>query len=394
MRWLSCCTKFTLLLCFFTGSLALAEDSFEFRVSESDFRFSEIEIQTGLPEGFDKAALKSAASNSSEDFFWLQYGDDASRAICLRFDPEAPAELFVDSNRDQKLTDAEQHTSDSDGIWFVELTAEYSSLRRQTSNQRVRIRHDKVASKWYLATAGYRTGKADFGGQFRAAKIEDRNANGLWFDREDRLLVDFNGDNKLNRLTERIPAQGMRKIRGTVYAIAGSVKGDSVSLSEVTGSGFVTPTLNLIAGGAKVTSIKGLLGSKSGIGIPIESVGTPIEVPVGDWHIASLVIEVVEGDSVYMFAFSPFQANTLVSIADAEKKEVELLGEIELSAGVSIQQEDAKSFMTLTPIIKTESGCFMMGSRTGKRSPNNENRLVAYSSSPDRDLEVGSSGFS
>ena len=393
MSWLNCCT-ITLLLCFFTGSPALAEDSFEFRNSESGFRFAEIEIQTGLPEGFDAAALKHADSNSVQEFFWLRYGDDSSRAICLRFDSKAPAELFVDSNRDQKLTAAEQHTADSDGIWFVELTAEYSTLRRQTSKQRVRIRRDKATSKWYLATAGHRTGKADFGGQLRAAKIEDRNANGLWFDREDRLLVDFNGDNKLNRLTERIPAQGMRKIRDTVYAIAGSVKGDSISLSEVTGSGFITPTIGLLAGDAKVTSIKGQLGSKSGIGIPIESIDSPIEVPVGDWHVESLIIEVSEGDSVYMFAFAPFEKNTLVSVADTEKKEVELLGEIELSAGVSIQQEDTKSFMTLTPIIKTESGCFMMGSKTGKRSPINENRVVAHSSSPDRDLEVGSSGFS
>ena len=350
MSWLNCCT-ITLLLCFFTGSPALAEDSFEFRNSESGFRFAEIEIQTGLPEGFDAAALKHADSNSVQEFFWLRYGDDSSRAICLRFDSKAPAELFVDSNRDQKLTAAEQHTADSDGIWFVELTAEYSTLRRQTSKQRVRIRRDKATSKWYLATAGHRTGKADFGGQLRAAKIEDRNANGLWFDREDRLLVDFNGDNKLNRLTERIPAQGMRKIRDTVYAIAGSVKGDSISLSEVTGSGFITPTIGLLAGDAKVTSIKGQLGSKSGIGIPIESIDSPIEVPVGDWHVESLIIEVSEGDSVYMFAFAPFEKNTLVSVADTEKKEVELLGEIELSAGVSIQQEDTKSFMTLTPII-------------------------------------------
>ncbi len=394
MSWLNCCTEFSLLLCFFVSAPTQAEDSFEFKKSDSGFRFAEVEIQPGLPEGFDEATLKPADSNSPQEFSWLRYGDNSSRAICLRFDPEAPTELFVDANRDQKLLADEQHTSDSDGIWFVELTAEYSTLRRQTSKQRVRIRRDEATSKWHLATAGHRTGKADFGGQLRTAKIEDRNANGLWFDQEDRLFVDFNGDNKLNRLTERIPAQGMRKIRGTVYAIAGSMRGDKVSLSEVTGSGFVTPTLNLIADNAKITSIKGRLGSKSGIGIPIESVDTPIEIPVGDWHVESLIIEITDGDRIFEFTFLPVKPKPLVSIADTEKKEVELLGEIKLSAGVSTQQEDAKTFMTLTPTIKTESGCYMMGSKSGKRSPNNENRLVAYSSSPDRDLEVGSSGFS
>ena len=394
MRWLNCCTEFSLLLCLFVGPPPQAEDSFEFKKSDSGFRFAEVEIQPGLPEGFDQTGLKPADSDSSQEFFWLRYGGNSSRAICLRFDPEAPTELFVDSNRDQKLSATEQHTSDSDGIWFVELTAEYTTLRRQTSKQRVRIRRDNATSKWHLATAGHRTGKADFGGQLRMAKIEDRNANGLWFDQEDRLLVDFNGDNKLNRLTERIPAQGMRKIRGTVYAIAGSMRGDKVSLAEITGSGFVTPKLNLLADDAKITSIKGRLGSKSGIGIPIDSIDAPIEVPVGDWRIESLIIEITDGDKIFEFWFLPVKPKPLVSIADTEKKEVELLGKIELSAGVSTQQENTKTFMTLTPTIKTESGCFMMGSRTGKRSPYNENRLVAHSSSPDRDLEIGSSGFS
>ena len=394
MRWLNCCTEFSLLLCLFVGPPPQAEDSFEFKKSDSGFRFAEVEIQPGLPEGFDQTGLKPADSDSSQEFFWLRYGGNSSRAICLRFDPEAPTELFVDSNRDQKLSATEQHTSDSDGIWFVELTAEYTTLRRQTSKQRVRIRRDNATSKWHLATAGHRTGKADFGGQLRMAKIEDRNANGLWFDQEDRLLVDFNGDNKLNRLTERIPAQGMRKIRGTVYAIAGSMRGDKVSLAEITGSGFVTPKLNLLADDAKITSIKGRLGSKSGIGIPIDSIDAPIEVPVGDWRIESLIIEITDGDKIFEFSFLPVKPKPLVSIADTEKKEVELLGKIELSAGVSTQQENTKTFMTLTPTIKTESGCFMMGSRTGKRSPYNENRLVAHSSSPDRDLEIGSSGFS
>ena len=80
MSWLNCCT-ITLLLCFFTGSPALAEDSFEFRNSESGFRFAEIEIQTGLPEGFDAAALKHADSNSVQEFFWLRYGDDSLSLI-------------------------------------------------------------------------------------------------------------------------------------------------------------------------------------------------------------------------------------------------------------------------------------------------------------------------
>ena len=98
MSWLNCCTEFSLLLCFFVSAPTQAEDSFEFKKSDSGFRFAEVEIQPGLPEGFDEATLKPADSNSPQEFSWLRYGDNSSRAICLRFDPEAPTELFVDAN--------------------------------------------------------------------------------------------------------------------------------------------------------------------------------------------------------------------------------------------------------------------------------------------------------
>lgn len=111
MGWPSCCAKFTLLLCFFTGSSVRAEDAFKFVSSESDFRFFEVEIQPGLPEGFDEATLKSSEPNTSTEFSWFRYGDDASRAICLRFDTSDAATIFVDADRDQKFTTSEKHTA-------------------------------------------------------------------------------------------------------------------------------------------------------------------------------------------------------------------------------------------------------------------------------------------
>ena len=57
MRWLNCCTEFSLLLCLFVGPPPQAEDSFEFKKSDSGFRFAEVEIQPGLPEGFDQTGL-------------------------------------------------------------------------------------------------------------------------------------------------------------------------------------------------------------------------------------------------------------------------------------------------------------------------------------------------
>lgn len=397
-----CLLCFSVALTSFAGSSQplIAEDKgnqpevnskLEFVATE--LRYSETGIQQGLPEKVDRSTLEKEQDDASQ-FFSFQYGDGSSRAICLKFHPDDASRIYVDVNRNQKFSDTEAFKSSEPGIWFVELSAEYGPQWDRTAKQRVRIRHDKSSSKWYLSTAGIRQGKANFGGELRDAKLEDKNANGLWFDPEDRLFVDFDGNGKISRLTERIPAQGMRKIRGKVYGIAGSVSGESVRLAEVTGSGFLVPSIQLLDENAKVTSISGQLGSSSGIGIPIKSIDAPVEVPVGDWRIDSLQFEVTSEEGVFKFAFSSHQTDKTVSIADEDEKEIELLGELKLSSGVALQKKSANSMLTLTPTLTSASGCYLIGSRKGKQSANSENRLFAYSNSPQRELETGSSGFS
>ena len=367
------------------------ESRFEFAAS-TELRFAEAEMHDGLPGSVDASKLIDE-ENKSDQFHWFRYGDAASRAVCIKFNPNQPSKLFIDVDRSQKFLAKEIFESDDGEVWFADLTAEHGSFE-QTSKQRVRIRFDKESSKWSVATAGIRTGKVSFNGELRDAKLEDRNANGLWFDPEDRLFVDFDGNGKISRLTERIPAQGMRKIRGRVYGIAGSVSGESVSLAEVTGSGFLVPTIQLFDEDATVTSVSGQLGSNTGMGISIESIDEPVEVPVGDWRVDHLRVEVTSEEGVFVFMFSSKSIGDMVSIGDDDKKEFELLGELKLSSDVSVVRKKAESTLILTPEVTSASGCYLIGSTKGKQSANNENRLLAFSSSPQRELKAGSSGFS
>ena len=327
------------------------ESRFTF-VPAIDLRFSEAEIQPDLPANADAAELLDE-KNKSNQFFWFQYGDASSRAVRVKFDPNKPLQLSVDVNRDQEFSANETVKSEEGKVWFTNLAAEYGPRQVQTSQQRIRVRYDEKAAKWMVATAGIRTGKASFDGETRDAKLEDKNGNGLWSDPEDRLSVDFDGNGKISRLTERIPAQGMRKIRGKIYAIAGNISGDSVSISEVTGTGVLIPTLLLLDENAIVTSVSGQLGSSTGIGIPLESINDPVEVPVGDWHIENLQVEIAADDGVFMFAFSRFKIGKAVSIADDDQKEIELLGELQLTATVSVQKKKNDSILIVTCLLYT-----------------------------------------
>ena len=176
--------------------------------------------------------------------------------------------------------------------------------------------------------------------------------------------------------------------------LAAVQSGDTVSLSEITGLGVLIPKLDLFSENANVISVSGSLGSKAGVGISFESLDEPLEVPVGDWHIEILQIEVADDNGVYTFAFARSGVKSLISIADSEEKELNLLGELTLSAKVNSQTENEKSTLTLTPFLNSASGCYLTNSKTGKSSAINDNRLTAYNETPQQELATGSSGFS
>jgi hypothetical protein len=375
------------------GHQSQSEPDFKF-VPSTEMRFAEANVAEGWPESVDQP-LAEAKKNEAVERFWFRYGDASSRAVIIQFDPEDPTQLWVDTNRNKKFSAAESFTRKDDaGVWFLDLKAEHGERQRQTSSQQIRIRRDAESNKFHIATAGVRRGQADFNGQPRDALIEDRNGNGLWFDAEDRLFVDIDGNGKISRLRERLPCHGMRKIRGQLYAIAGNADGDSISLTPVTGSGKLIPMIQLADPSAKIKSISGQLGSATGIGIRIDTIDQPIEVPVGDWHVENLQIEAADENGTFHFVFAKSGSKKLVSIANGDEKEIELIGEMELSASVNVQREDSKTNLTIIPSLTTASGCYLVQSKTGKRSATSDNRLNAYSRDWQRDLEAGSSGFS
>ena len=152
---------------------------------------------------------------------------------------------------------------------------------------------DRLKQKYKNVKALVGTLKADDSKQLDAMKfVASSNARFLEIEIQSGLPESFDQDNSqsaentneffwfqygdessraINHLTERIRAQGIRKIRGTLYAIAGSAAGEQVSLSEIKGTGFLDPKIELFEEESTIESVKGLLGSNTGVGIPIES---------------------------------------------------------------------------------------------------------------------------
>jgi hypothetical protein len=361
-------------------------------------------LSLGLPEGFDASKLLAplADENLSEPILgWFTYGDPRSRSVAVALTRESPARLFVDLNRDQELTLDEQiePAGSEPNVWLVELDAEFVSQDDSLVHQRQRIRvaHDPVTGDVKISSAGSMQGSVDFQGQQRLAKYLDRDANGCWFDSEDRLLVDLNGDGRLDPLVERLPCRGMKQIGGELFAISGDRQGRWLQIVEVRERGSILPALKMFDSDAIIISIDASLASDGGTCVRLDSLDTPVDVPIGIWHVADLKLTVKGDAGTYSFSFvsNNAKANPVVVEADAEVT-LDLLGGLRITSSKSTIRLGTEATITtimVTPVLRSESGMYLTQSRVGKLAPDGENRLFARSRSGGVPFHIGTTGF-
>jgi hypothetical protein len=381
---------------------AQIKDAFRFEPdSGSANLLTERTLEFGLPESFDSSKLLAglADENLSEPILgWFTYGDPRSRSVAVVLTRENPSRLFVDLNRDQEITMDEQiePSGSEPNVWFVDLDAEFVSQDDTLvhQRQRVRIAYDPANADVKLSSAGSMQGKVEFQGQQRLAKYLDRDANGCWFDSEDRLLVDLNGDGRLDPLVERLPCRGMKQIGGQLFAISGDRQGRWLQIEEVRERGSILPTLQIFDSEASIISLDASLASDGGMRVRVDSLETPVEVPIGIWHVADLKLTVRGDIGTYSFAFASNdpKANPVVVKADSDEK-LDLLGELRITSSKSTIRRGTEATIMVTPVLRSKSGLYLTQSRRGHLTPDSENRLVARSRSGVVQFHIGTSGF-
>jgi hypothetical protein len=404
-------------------------EPFQFVSTAVGVKLQETDVSMGLPVGFELATWLQAEGLDTGAVVWegrLSYGDPrvAAMAICVVRYADG-LRLYVDRNRDQKFQADEvlEGLGDSRTAWSANLIAatfanaegdskiagatdsgELSGSKvidNEVADDKtdpaypVRFRFDESTAKLLAATAGTMNGHVRFADRACEARYEDRNANGQWFDAEDRLFVDLNGDGKLNPISERLPCQGMRTIGGKLYAIAGDPFGRTLAVTTVVERGTIVPRLEMFSEDAEVISVTGSMASESGIKITFDRLDQPLEVPIGRWHLRELQLKVREGEHNYYFAFDRWGGNPPVEIVDGIEVDFELLGELKLTASVTqITDANRGGIISVHPTLRTESGCYLKDSKVGRNSAGNENRLTSTSRFGNHAVVLGSSGFS
>jgi hypothetical protein len=277
-----------------------------------------------------------------------------------------------------------------------DLPAAVSPSHNVSAAYPVRFRFDSATGQLFAATAGTREGRVKFGDRECLARYEDRNANGRWFDADDRLFVDLNGDGKINTISERLPCQGMRMIQGTLYAIAGDPLGQTLAITPVLEKGNLIPRLTLSESEAQVLSIGGTLVSHVGVQVTFDRVDQPVEVPVGRWYLRELWFEVRQGDERhYRFKFLRSGGSSPLEVVAGGEVPFELLGDLQLSATVmQVPGGERGGMLSIQPTLTTETGCYLSDARVGRQAASEENRLTSISQFGENPPILGSSGFS
>jgi hypothetical protein len=367
---------------------------------DSPFRMAERVVDHGLPESFDQAALLAPLDLPISGDPWLgslTFGDiDSRRVAVVVVDGESPS-LYVDLNRDQILTSNERLSVEQPGVWRCELDAEYlvDGGQREALPLQVQFRWQAASRQLRIATAGSRQGEVTFNNAPRAARYEDRDANGSWFDPDDRLFIDLDGDGKIDSITERLAGSGLRQLGGLLYAVGGDRTGRSLTLTEIRQRGRVLPQLTLKSPTAQITRLSATLVSQQGIRVDLTEVdlGQAVEVPIGQWQVSWVEVELAEAQQRYLFRFAAASRGQFANAVTADQETtMELLGDLRLDARVSVNR-GAMTTLSIAPGLYSESGLYLLLSRVGRDRPEAENRLRSVSYGGTRYLGAGTAGF-
>ena len=355
----------TVVLVLSLFSMGVCDDlKYDARLSTLRPRFRRIE--TGLPGNVEKnrlLELLEAEATSNWTFGWLIYGEQGSRSVSVGLSSDD--RLYLDRNRDQQFQPGELVTASEDSVWNAAVDAEFFSEDNTYEHYERTLLIRTSAEHIEVATSGGMVGTATIDGTTVQAIRIDRDANGLWFDSQDRILLDKNNDGRLHPLSERLACDAVCRIADKKFAIQSDPHGHRLELVELSGMGTLRPLIGLEKS-ATIKSLSGTLVSRAGVRVAIRSANEPIECPVGEYRVQDLAVEVGDDERIFLFRFATLGGKEYpMTIERDQTTEFDLLGKTELTTSRVKQKDKAEIKLTFTPMLKTEHGFYLTGSMRG-----------------------------
>lgn len=357
-------------------------------------------IEQDLPAGIAPSELLADVDPEGKSdwrFGWFTYGDSHSRSVAVGLNGDSNADLFVDVNRDKRFSRDERFESQSAGSnsWCVELGAEFVTADNQYEqvDRSTLLRQDEDKGCIEIATQGVMRGFVTVDGENMRAVRVDRNSNGRWFDSQDRILLDTNGDDVADPIGERISCDSICRIGQRRFVLQSDIRGARLELAELSGVGNVVPRIEMQSDSAAISNVAGTIVSQGGVRVSIRSLDQQIECPVGNYRVESLTFDVADGDIKYWFRFSGRDLKHGITVETGESIKLDLLGLITISSKQSVATDSVGDSLIITPLLETASGLYLSGCKAGPGRATLENVLRTQSVHEGQIIDNGSSGF-
>lgn len=389
-------------MCFSAGMAMAAEESFVFVPDSKHAPPRFVDIHRGLPGAFTRKELLgevNASASGKWELGWFTYGENNSRSVCVGLlTTGSLSKLYIDVDRDKSFSHDElvPESQRDSSQWRTTIGAEYvtESNDYDEVERSILIRRSPVTNWIQIATDGVMRGAVGIAGTSTAAVRLDRNANGRWFDPVDRILLDANQDGRVDSIGGRISCGTVCVLDGKRFVLQSDLLGESLDLVELKGVGTVIPKVTLSTPG-KISNVSGAIVSASGVRVPIRELDQPVECPVGMYSIESLEFQVGHKGKKFWFRFYGMgNAKDRFDVKVDESSNLEMIGDVQMTFQQATIRNSLENTLTITPRLKTKSGLYLNGCRTGKGEPSIENRLMTASSHDGKVIDNNSTGFS
>jgi len=226
------------------------------------------------------------------------------------------------------------------------------------------------------------TGNVQIGEHLFAAKLVDRDQNGVFSDSCDRLFLDLDADGRFHPLRERFAVAATLRIRGAgdteQFTLAIQTDPWRVEIQPVVGTGAIKPTLDLLTSGATLIEVAATIVSQSGVHSQIDAINIEETLPVGRYRLETVRIE-VQDDRRWSIVFQQFNKSApfTIEVNADEMTEFDLIGKLALSASMTGAGKGTGN-LRVVPTLKTETGLTIVKSSVGKLHATLDNQLTAW----------------
>jgi len=295
-------------------------------------------------------------------FAQWRYGSfDSRRITILLAESAAGTAVWVDANRDRRLTESER-LPNGELEWSIPLHAEFvDGDLLQTDRRQVRLRY--VRQKLTVGTVGFVEGQTEINGQTIAVRRVDANGNGQFSDETDHVWLDRNGDDRWDVFNERFLFTPIMRLDGDVLKCAADVRGHQYAVSKVDETGHLQLQIADELRERGLVKLNAVMAGRAGSIVHLDQDRGSVEVPVDDYRPVNLIATFERDDAPTVWSFEFVRSDSAegavwTSVKSQAKTMVDPLQGLTL--GCKVNRDDRTyavgSKMEIQPTLITASG--------------------------------------